>query len=61
MRPRMKGKEIPTRPAIAIGSFSSSDILSVLLHHVETENVSISFKPDIDPEDGANPCHYPYV
>jgi hypothetical protein len=27
----MKGKEIPARPASAIGSFSSSDILSVFL------------------------------
>ena len=31
INPRMKGKEIPTSPATAIGIFSSSDILSVFL------------------------------
>ena len=31
IRPRMKGREIPNKPAIAMGNFSASVILSVLL------------------------------
>ena len=40
MSPRINGSEIPSKPAIAIGNFSSSVILSVLLYNKsESKNV----------------------
>ena len=53
IKPKMNGREIPTRPATAIGIFSSSDILSVFLYG----RANSHFKEGLDRERDVNIVH----